>query len=158
MQIPNLLAELDLTPENSVVIGSGVLNALNLRASKDVDVVVTEDAYGRLSQDPRFTEKQSHGRTILVDDVFEIGTFWGVLGKNQTLDDLFEQSTVIEGVRYITPQFLLAAKQSWLTDAGRPKDFADVRLIEDYLSKRASGNVAGGSKGGRLNRGLEQLS
>ncbi len=148
MNIPNLLAGLELTPENSVVIGSGILNALGLRASNDVDVVVTKTAFARLAQDPRFVEKQNHGRTILAYDLFEMLPSWGVLGEDQAFADLRKESMVIEGVRYITPQFLLAAKKSWLADEGRPKDFADVKLIEDYLSEKASANEARGLKEG----------
>ena len=43
MEIKNKLIELGLNSENAVVIGSGILNALNLRESKDIDVVVTEE-------------------------------------------------------------------------------------------------------------------
>jgi len=136
MDIANSLAELELTPRDSVVIGSGILNALGLRTSNDIDVVVTDETFERLSGDARFTTETNHGRNILADGLFEIGTYWGVLGKDQTFRDLSKQSTVIEDVRYITPEFLLAAKKSWLEDDGRPKDFEDVRLLEDYLNRQ----------------------
>ena len=138
MDIPKLLFDLKLTTDNSVVIGSGILNALGLRPSNDIDVVVNETAFARLGQDLRFVEKQNHGRTILAFDLFEIFTAWGILGKDQTFEELSKESTVIDGVRYITPQFLLAAKKSWLADDARPKDITDVKLIEDYLKKIVS--------------------
>ena len=140
MDITKLLSDLNLTPNDSVVIGSGILNALGLRPSNDIDVVVNEEAFARFKQDPRFVEGQNHGQSILAYDLFEIFTAWVVLGKDQTFEELYKESTVINGVRYITPQFLLATKKSWLADDGRPKDFADVKLIEDYLSKKALEN------------------
>lgn len=134
MHIKNKLNDIGLTPDKAVVIGSGILNALNLRESKDIDVIVTKDAYSKLERDARFTKKQSHGREMLIDGLFEIGTSWGVLRKSQTFDDLLKQSIVIENTRYITIEFLLAAKKSWLKDNDvRQKDFDDVELIEKYL-------------------------
>ena len=81
LEIKNKLIELDLNSDNAVVIGSGILNALNLRESKDIDVVVTEEKYKELSGNSRFRKEQNHGREILDDGLFEIGTSWTVVGK-----------------------------------------------------------------------------
>lgn len=48
MNIKNKLSEIGLTSESSIVIGSGILNVLNLRESKDIDIVVTEEKYREL--------------------------------------------------------------------------------------------------------------
>ncbi len=128
------LQEIGLNAENSVVIGSGILSANSIRESSDIDVTVTEDTYDRLSKNNRFTEIHSKGRKMLVDDIFEIGADWNVLGKNQTFDDLRRQSVVINDVRYITLDFLLAVKESWLGDDDvRQKDIDDVVLIKTFL-------------------------
>lgn len=125
-----------MNPDNAVVIGSGILNALNLRESKDIDVVVTADKYESLSKDSRFKKKESHGREVLTDDLFEIGTSWIVVGKIWKFDDLLNHSTVIDGVRYNAVEFLLDAKRRWISDReGRQKDTDDVKLMEDYLNK-----------------------
>jgi hypothetical protein len=130
------LDEIDLTPDNSVVIGSGILSALGVRESNDIDLVVTAEVYGPLRQSQSFKIEESHGREILTDGLLEIGTEWGVLGKDQTFDDLRKSSVVIDGVRYITPQFLLSVKKSWLNEPNvRQKDADDIGLIESYLAK-----------------------
>ena len=135
MEIKNKIIKLGLNSENAVVIGSGILNALNLRESKDIDVVVTEEKYKELSDNSRFKKEQNHGREILADDLFEIGTSWAVVGKNWKFDDLLNHSTTIDGVRYNTVEFLLDAKRRWITDGeGRQKDIDDVKLMEQYLS------------------------
>lgn len=137
MDTRSKLRDIGLTQDNSVVIGSGILSALNLRASNDIDVVVPEVEYSRLADNKQFTKSQNHGREILVDELFEIGTSWGVLSKNQTFDDLQKQSVVIDDVRYITIEFLLAVKKSWLNDDDvRRKDIDDVELIEKYLKEQ----------------------
>lgn len=134
MDIFTKLSELGLNSNNSVIIGSGILSALHIRSSNDIDVVVDPDTYLRLRQLKRFKIKNSYGREILADNLFEIGTSWGVLDKDQILDDLTKNSVVIDGTRYITLEFLLAVKQSWLNgDNIRQKDIDDVELIQEYL-------------------------
>lgn len=136
MNIKNELKKFGLYPDNSVVIGSGILSALGIRESKDIDVVVDENTYLRLSFDSRFRKAENHGREVLVDDLFEIGTSLDVLGKNWKLNDFLNKSVVINDVRYITIQFFLDIKKNWLADKNvRQKDIDDVKLIEDYLRK-----------------------
>jgi hypothetical protein len=68
MEIKNKLDELGLNSNNAVVIGSGILSALNLRESKDIDVVATKEKYKELFGNNRFHKEQNHGREILADD------------------------------------------------------------------------------------------
>lgn len=135
LDIKTKLNELGLNPDNAVVIGSGILSALNLRESKDIDVVIAEEKYKELADNSRFKKEQNHGREILDDGLFEIGTSWTVVGKTWKFNDLLNHSTAIDGVRYNTIEFLLDAKRRWIADGeGRQKDIDDVRLMEQYLS------------------------
>ena len=135
MKIKSKLIELGLDSDNAVVVSSGILNALNIRESRDIDVVVTEEKYKELSDNRRFVKKQNHGREILDDGLFEIGTSWTVLGKTWKFNDLLNHSTTIDGVRYNTIEFLLNTKRRWIADGeGREKDIDDVKLMEQYLS------------------------
>ncbi len=135
MQIKSKLDELGLNPDNAVVIGSGILSAFNLRESKDIDVVVTEEKYKELFNNSRFKKEQNHGREVLIDDLFEIGTSWTVVGKTWRYNDLLNHSTIIDSVRYNAVEFLLDAKRRWLADGDvRQKDIDDVKLMEKYLS------------------------
>lgn len=61
---------LGLNPDNSVVIGSGILGALNIRESKNIDVVVIEEKYKKLTGNSHFEKAQNHGREILLDMVY----------------------------------------------------------------------------------------
>ncbi len=134
MDIKRELERIGLTIENSVVIGSGILSALNIRESQDIDVTVNEDVYKRLSADSRFKKAENHGREVLTDGLLEIGTSWGVLNKDWKFDDFLGESVVIDEVRYTTLEFLLAVKQSWLLEKdARQKDIDDVELIKNYL-------------------------
>lgn len=119
------------------MVGSGILEAKGIRNSNDVDVVCQENIYRILKQDDRFSRAESYGLEILTDELFEIGTSWGVLGKNYTFNNLIQQSVVIDGVRYITLEFLLAVKESWIKEKEiRQKDVDDVALIKVFLNHK----------------------
>ena len=138
MDIKSKLDEIGLSPENSVVIGSGILDALEIRGNKDVDAVVSRDAYERLSLNNHFQKAENHGKEVLTDGLMEIGTSWTVIGEDWDFNMLLNQSVVIDEVRYNTLQFLLDVKRSWLKDADvREKDINDVRLIEEYMRRSA---------------------
>jgi len=57
MEIKGKLNEFGLNPGNAVVIGSGILNALKIRGSNDIDVVVTLEKYQSLALDSRFKKE-----------------------------------------------------------------------------------------------------
>lgn len=132
--IKSNLTDLGLHSDNSLVIGSGILNALKLRKSNDIDVVVSDSEYQRLADDKKFKKAENHGHEILQDGLFEIGTCWEVLGKELLFEDLIKYSVVIDNVRYVSIEFLLSVKRSWLKQNGaRQKDVDDIKLIEEYL-------------------------
>ncbi len=133
----NELTRVGLNSNNAVVIGSGILDALNLRESGDIDIVVTEEKYKELLSDSSFRKIKKRGKELITDGLLEIETSWTVIGKTWKFNDLLNYSIVIEGVRYNTIQFLLDAKRSWIANGtGRKKDIDDVRLIEQYFDRR----------------------
>ena len=131
-----ILQKLGLNPGNSVVIGSGILQALGIRKSKDIDLVVTQEAYNILKKSKKFDIKENHGRKILTNDLFEIGVEWYVLEKLYKFKDFLNDSIIIKDVRYITLDFLYRAKKGWLSQTDvRQKDIDDVKLMKQYLDK-----------------------
>lgn len=87
-----------------------------------------------------FRKEAKFDRELLVNDLFDISTDWFVLGKSWNFEDFREYSIIINGVRYITIEFLLNVKKSWIAgdEVVRQKDIDDVKLIEDYLEKNSS--------------------
>ena len=127
--IPEILKEYSLNPSNSIVIGSGILNALKIRESNDVDIVVKQETYNRLLKLSEFKIKNVSGLDFLSTKTLEIATVWNVKNHIYTFEELLRNSVVIDKVRYITPEFLLSIKKEWL----REKDKKDIKLIEEYL-------------------------
>lgn len=140
MDIKRELDKIGLNPNNTIVVSSGILNTLNIRKSKDIDVVVTDDIYIKLLNKKGFRKEAKFDRELLVNDLFDISTDWFVLGKSWNFEDFREYSIIINGVRYITIEFLLNVKKSWIAgdEVVRQKDIDDVKLIEDYLEKNSS--------------------
>ena len=136
INIKSKLAGLNLLTDNSIVIGSGIMNALNIRPSNDIDVVVSSSTYENLRTSGKFNAETKHGRQILTDSIFEIGKSWSVLGKDYNLTDLLKESVIINDVHYITLDFLLSVKESWLQDENvRQKDLEDVQLIKEHKTR-----------------------
>lgn len=137
MEIKKRLNEFLLTPDNSIVIGSGILNVLGLRQSKDIDLIVTKEKFRELSVSGQFLEKLNHGRKILVKGLFKIGTSWRVIEKRWLFSDLLLQSEVIKGVRYNSIKFLFKVKSNWCQKGeARQKDLRDLKLMKSYLGKQ----------------------
>jgi hypothetical protein len=133
----NELMKVGLNSDNAVVIGSGILDALNLRESADIDIIVKEEKYKEMAESHRFKKKKKRGKELIVDDLFEIGTSWTVIGKNWEFNDLLNQSIVIDDVRYNTIDFLLDVKCYWVANKdARQKDIDDVKLIEQHKNKQ----------------------
>ncbi len=141
MNFRKSLDKLGLGPDNAIVIGSGILEILGIRESKDIDLVVDRRAYDRLESSGAFEKKINAGREVLVKDIFEIGVIWGVLGEAKDLAFIKPHTVVIDNVRYITPEFLLAVKKTWVAtdDRVREKDKKDIELIGRYLTDRGAG-------------------
>ena len=81
------LEEFYLNSENSIVVGSGILQVLDIRKSNDIDLVVTPKIYDSLINSGKFTVLKYYSREILKNNIFEIGTDWVVLGKSYKFED-----------------------------------------------------------------------
>lgn len=127
MDFKNKIAELQL-PENSyIVVGSGILSALGIRESSDIDLVVSDDVFqsfgeagwkqGLWGDDPVFQK-----------DIFDVCNVW--YGK--TVEDLLHHAQVVDGVPYLS----LDDVYEWKRQKGREKDLRDMELIDEYRVTR----------------------
>ncbi len=139
INIKQKLSQLSLTPDNSVVIGSGILNALNIRESHDIDVIVSRQMYNKLKQNPKFKVINLFGTDFLQFEDYEIGNDWNVgdINRIYSYKELVKNSVVIAGVRYISLELLLEIKTLWTKSKNiRKKDIKDVELIKNYLKTK----------------------
>lgn len=78
------------------------MNALRIRYSKDVDLLVAGGEWQRLQSGTNFEKGQMHGQPMLKAGNVEISGAWNVLGRTYTSADFEEESVIIDAVRYIT--------------------------------------------------------
>lgn len=117
-------------PENSfIVVGSGILNALGIRESNDIDMIVTQDVFDSL-ECAGWEHDTWADQTVLKNDVFDLGLHW----MNVKIEKLLQRATVVEGIPYLSLSDLL----SWKIERARPKDILDIELINDYIAKKPS--------------------
>ncbi|MFC4114522.1 hypothetical protein [Nonomuraea zeae] len=134
---------LGLPPEDFVIAGSGPLLAHGIKPSiGDLDVVARGKAWaqalslGTPASSP-FGEQVE--KVQLLDGRIEIFNGW--FPEAGTVDDLIARSEVIDGLRYES----LADVCRWKRNLDRPKDRADLELIERYTSGTAADQGSGAS-------------
>ncbi len=130
MTIVRRFQELGLPADQCVVIGSGILDALGLRESDDIDLVVSSDVFATLQADGSWTAKEKHNDIVLLKDDAEVWQDWGA-DEEASFLSLYENSVIIDGVHFVNPQFLLA----WKKQQSREKDVKDIQLLEEYLRR-----------------------
>lgn len=123
MNIVERLKELHLSDGDFVVVGSGILNALGIRESGDIDLIVSEAAYARLDADG-WTHGLWGEQVVLQKDIFDLGRIW--FGKD--VEDLLKDAQFVDGVPYLSLEDVYA----WKKIKGRDKDIRDLELIQAY--------------------------
>ncbi|MDQ5938498.1 MAG: hypothetical protein QG642_188 [Patescibacteria group bacterium] len=134
MDIFKKLKEINL-PQGEYVVVGGAITAHNIRESKDLDILVTPKLYQELQkQDYKAcTCKQclETSRIMLHKDDVDILPnlmFGNYVGDTK---QLIANADIIKGFPFIKLAELIQFKR----ELGRDKDFADIKLIEEFLNK-----------------------
>ena len=133
MNIIQEVKKLKLDPSDYIVVGSGLLSALNIRRTSDVDLVVSQAIYEEYKAKGWDEKMWPKGDPTISQDIYEFGTDWGDDKNILTLEDLLSDRLVIEGVNFVSLQRL----RYWKLTKGREKDLADVALIDNYLKQHS---------------------
>ncbi len=128
MTIIERVKALGLPLDEIVVIGSGLLDALHLRESNDIDLVVSEALFIKLQSTSGYTLSYLHGEQRLEKGDVEIWRTWGAR-EDETYEMLQSEGVEVDGVRFCSPQIIIRHKQERQT----PKDVRDTRLLREYL-------------------------
>jgi len=123
MNFKEKLATLQLPESSYIVVGSGILSALGIRESGDIDLVVSEEVFrsfgeqgweqGFWGDDPVFRK-----------DIFDACNVW----YGETVEDLLAKAQIVDGVPYLS----LDDVYEWKKQKGREKDLRDLALIDEY--------------------------
>jgi predicted nucleotidyltransferase len=129
MAIVQRIKDLNLPLDQLIVIGSGLLDAYGLREADDIDLVISDTLYRTLKATGRYVEGVKQDETYLVKDKLEIWLSWG---SGVDFAYLQRDGVVIDGVTFVSPNFLMARKYA----RGSDKDIKDIKLLERYLNEQ----------------------
>ena len=120
-------------PKNSyVVFGSCPLAIAGLREAKDIDFLVSKELFVKLKASGWKELRKSSNDKPLVHDIFEAHDNWNFSEYSPTLEQLLASATVIDEIPFAS----LEEVRLWKISSGRPKDLADIKLIDEYLIKQ----------------------
>lgn len=130
----NQLDQLKLPQDQYAITASGTMAVRGIRASKDLDVLVSEKLWSELST-KHTVEPGAVCDNIHFGDVHLIGNFRMVPeGDPYSVDMQIKTADIIDGRRYVKLKIIRFYKE--LT--GRASDLKDIELIDNYLKKKQS--------------------
>lgn len=124
------LRRLGVPLERVVVIGSGVLAIHGIREARDVDLVVPPDVFVELEKSGEWHKGFIGSSSYALErGSAEIWVDWSTDGTGHpTYEDLLSDSEIIDGVRFVTLEYLEKCK----AERGSEKDMEDIRKIHEY--------------------------
>jgi hypothetical protein len=121
--------ELKLRSEDYVVIGSGIMVALEIREADDVDIVVSQSVFERILANKDWSRKiLDDGSTVLIKDYYEISLDRETQNAHPSLKELKNDQALVDGVPFISLNRVMELKSK----RGLKKDIKDISLIKDY--------------------------
>ncbi len=126
------LEDLDLNPDEYLITGGAVLAIHGIRDCHDLDVVCSDRLAQELTQ--RFPEAAVRSfapcKSIFVNNI-EFMFDFEEEGRPWSTSQQIAEADIIDGKRYQT----LAKIKFFKRQQNRPKDIADIQLIEAYEAK-----------------------
>lgn len=126
-----------------MVHGSGLLDALNLRAAGDLDVIAHPDFYERVKHVPGWRPLQAGVNKdveILSNPEFNIQIAKAVeetptWRRQITVADLEESTVTLRGRQFIKPELLAEMKSAAIREGAKvPKNVRDIALLDGRLT------------------------
>jgi hypothetical protein len=124
--------ELNLPLDQIIVIGSGILDQLEIRPAVDIDLAVSSDLMKKLSEKSsdwikKFDDNQRF-YFIKDDGSAEVWDGWEFDGQVVSYDGLLDYVVEYDGVRFVNLEFL----SRWKKWRSLEKDTQDVKLIDEW--------------------------
>ncbi len=133
MKLEDLLTELkslDLPTNKFATTSSGPMGIRKIREINDLDIIVYPDLWLELKNKYPVT-KENNFESIYIGNIQVLGdNSWFSL---DTINDI-NSADIINGFRWVKLEKILKIKKQQT----RPKDIADVQLIEEYLQKNSN--------------------
>ena len=122
-------------PQGSyVVCGSCPLAVLGIREANDIDLLVTPEVLQNLKFAGWEQVNKGPNDAPYTSGVFEAHANRDFSTYRPTLEELLATATVVDGVPFAS----LHHVRRWKVVSDRPKDLADVKLIDEYIAKHST--------------------
>ena len=130
MTISEQVKSLGLPAGSYAVFGSGPLAARKLREARDIDIIVTEELFKKLSGEGSWEPFDTMDRrTGLKKD--DVSIFYTWAPDSWDIDELIADAEMIDGIPYVA----LKTVRDWKVIRDQPKDREDIALIDRYLAE-----------------------
>jgi len=131
MTIFERVKRLHLPVGEYVVIGAGILEALGLRDTRDVDVIVKPRLFKKLRESKKYKEEMRWGKIFLFGEDIDIGAKLDWENYSTTIEEAINTAMIINGIPFLNIKETIKFKKAM----GREKDTRDIKLIKGYLKK-----------------------
>lgn len=129
MNIREAISQLLLPDGSFMVVGSGLLDTLGIRAAGDIDLLVSHDVFDNFKHQNYKIQQHKDGSDYISIGRFEIMADW--FGND--LETMRESAVYIDKI----PYWSLESMREWKCDHAREKDVRDIALIDEYRQQHA---------------------
>ena len=129
MNIREAISQLSLPDGSFMVVGSGLLDTLGIRAAGDIDLLVSHDVFDNFKHQNYKIQQHKDGSDYISIGRFEIMADW--FGND--LETMRESAVYIDKI----PYWSLESMREWKCDHAREKDVRDIALIDEYRQQHA---------------------
>lgn len=112
-----------------VIVGSGTLDALGIRKASDIDIAVLPELHKKLCENSDWEKIERYGKIFLKKEGIDIIPSLDWSEYSTTTEEAIQSALIIDGIPFLNLQELKKFKKA----LGREKDFADIKLIDEYL-------------------------
>lgn len=124
--------QLALPDGEYLVIGSGLLDALNLRDAHDLDLAVSESLFEVFAASGDFKRLSKYGSEVLegkTDSTKDI-EIWKQWQDDLPFEVLIQRTVTVDGAVFAHPETIIGRKEA----RGLEKDLNDIRLLKEHYS------------------------
>lgn len=135
MNIFEEIEKLNFPNDEFIIVGSGIMAVKGIRDTNDLDIVVSPELFEKCKNDgweiQSWTKEGIEGMDWLKKGNIDLYMQLSRKNGSLSLKDLLKNSEKINGVSFNTLEALIDFKREY----GRPKDFEDIKIIEEYFFK-----------------------
>jgi glutaredoxin-related protein len=124
--------ELNLPEGEFFVCGSAIMDVLGIRKAADIDILVSPELYEKLEKEDRWKKHPKYNILQDKDKICGAKITLDFMKENYSLEEVLPLAVVVEGIPFMSLEMLINAKKQM----GREKDFADIKLMEEYLENK----------------------